>query len=443
MMGMLMYYLFLIPLIFMGYWWGLMLMLMFGFFVFLNQIWFKDFFCMVSYNLGGDLLSMCMIFLSVWIILLMILASFSVYSFNNYYFEFMFIIYLLFIFLFLSFSVCDLFMFYLFFESSLIPTMLLILGWGYQPERLTAGFYFMFYTLVASLPLLISIFFIKYNYFCSFYFLLYFGCNFYLYFFMILAFLVKMPLVFVHFWLPSAHVEAPVSGSMILAGVLLKLGGYGLMRVFMFFNNLEFKWNYFFISLSMYGSVIVGILCLYQTDIKSLIAYSSVAHMALVISGIFICNYWGLYGALILMIGHGLCSSGLFCLAGVIYEKVHSRSFIINKGLIVFMPSLSLFWFILSVNNMASPVSLNLMGEIMLIIGILGWSSICLLFLGLLSFFSCCYSIYLYSYLYHGNFYSGFNIFSIPQYREYLVIFFHLIPLNLLILKSDIFILWF
>nr|QSH91015.1 NADH dehydrogenase subunit 4 [Triatoma dimidiata] len=443
MMSMLFYLFFLIPFSLFNLWWFMVLYLMAGVFYYLNTFWFFNYYSMVSYSFGGDVLSMCMIFLSFWIVALMIVASYSVYKFNNYSGEFVAVNIFLLIFLVLSFSTSNLFLFYLFFESSLIPTLFLIFGWGYQPERLSAGFYLLFYTLFASLPLLLGIFYIARTSSGVFYFLITVDCNFYLFISMILAFLVSMPMIFVHFWLPSAHVEAPIAGSMILAGVLLKLGGYGLMRVSNFICDYLFKFGYVFIGLSLYGAFLVGFLCLYQVDIKSLIAYSSVAHMGLVLCGIFSMNSWGLWGSLVLMIGHGLCSSGLFCLANVIYERVLSRSLVINKGLIVFMPSLSLFWFILSSNNMASPPSLNLLGEVMLINGIMSWSSLSLIFLGFSSFLSCCYSIYLYSYVQHGFVYSGLTKFGFNSLREYFLIFCHLVPLNFIILSGDIFVLWF
>nr|QKN22821.1 NADH dehydrogenase subunit 4 [Linshcosteus costalis] len=439
MMSMLLYLFFLIPLSLYNMWWMIVLYLMLGVFYYLNTFWLLDYYSMVSYSFGGDTLSMSMIFLSIWIVLLMIIASYSIYKLSDYSKEFLVINLLLLLSLVLSFSTVNLLMFYLFFESSLIFTLFLIFGWGYQPERLSAGFYLLFYTLFASLPLLLGIFYIWENSCSLFYFLIEVDCDVYLFISMVFAFLVKMPMIFVHFWLPKAHVEAPIAGSMILAGVLLKLGGYGLMRVSYFIYDYLYSVSYIFIGLSLYGVFIVGFLCLYQVDIKSLIAYSSVAHMGIVLCGIFSVNSWGLNGALVLMIGHGLCSSGLFCLANIVYERVFSRSLMISKGLISLMPSLSLFWFILSSNNMSSPPSLNLLGEVMLINSIMGWSPLSFLYLGFSSFLSCCYSIYLYSYVQHGALYSGLTKLGPNYLREYLLILCHLLPLNLLILEGDIF----
>nr|AND96715.1 NADH deshydrogenase subunit 4 [Digitonthophagus gazella] len=413
------------------------------FFLFLLNFSYSYMFKSISYFLGCDLLSFTMVLLSLWVCALMIMASESV-NYKNYFNNFFLLIILfLMFFLFVTFTSMNLFLFYLFFEMSLIPTLILIVGWGYQPERLQAGIYLLFYTLFVSLPMMISIFYYYEKFFVlDFFFMNNLVSNIYMYLCMNLAFFVKMPMYLVHLWLPKAHVEAPVSGSMILAGVLLKLGGYGLMRLMSVFLEIGMKINMIFVVISMYGGLLVSLICIRQIDIKSLIAYSSVAHMGLVLGGIMTISYWGMCGALVMMLAHGLCSSGLFCLANINYERLLSRSMFLNKGLINLMPSMSLWWFLLSSSNMAAPPSFNLLGEIMLINSLISWNNLCMLMLMFLSFFSAVYSLYLYSYTQHGKLFSGIYSFSNGVVREYLLLMLHWLPLNILILKSEYFCLW-
>nr|YP_009759749.1 NADH dehydrogenase subunit 4 [Phauda flammans]QIQ56360.1 NADH dehydrogenase subunit 4 [Phauda flammans] len=446
MMKFLFFMIMMIPLCFFkNMFWMVLMMLFMMMLLFMNISISIMNFSNLSYMLGCDMISYGLILLSIWICILMIMASENLYKMNFYSNFFLLNIMILLIMLYLTFSMMNLFLFYMFFESSLIPTLMLIIGWGYQPERIQAGGYLLFYTLFVSLPLLLGIFFIfnELNS-MSIYFLKFYNFNMiFLYFSMIMAFLVKMPMYFVHLWLPKAHVEASVSGSMILAGVMLKLGGYGLLRFMIMLSKVGMKFNLIWIVISMIGGFYISLKCLSQIDIKSLIAYSSVAHMSLVIGGIMTMNYWGYMGAYILMIGHGLCSSGMFCLANINYERLYSRSLFINKGLMNFMPSMSLWWFLLLSSNMAAPPSLNLMGELSLMNSLVGWSWMSMMMLMLISFFSAGYSLFLYSFTQHGKFNSGIYSFYLGVSREYLLLMMHWLPLNMLVLKIDYSMIWF
>nr|QHD47934.1 NADH dehydrogenase subunit 4 [Kamimuria klapaleki] len=445
MLKMLIMLIFLIPLCFVGQgWWMVQSVLLLMTFAMIMSSMSGSFFVGLSYFMGWDVLSYGLILLSFWICVLMVMASESIYRVNNYYMFFLFMVLMLLIFLYCTFSSMNLFLFYLFFESSLIPTLFLILGWGYQPERLQAGVYLLFYTMLASLPLLVGIFYLE-DVQNSLFIPLGVSTNFnhvLIYLALIMAFLVKMPMFMVHLWLPKAHVEAPVSGSMILAGVLLKLGGYGLLRMFSILSLSGLMWNFIGISVSLVGGVLVSFICLRQTDLKALIAYSSVAHMGIVLGGLMTMTYWGLSGSLTLMIAHGLCSSGLFCLANISYERMGSRSLLINRGLMNFMPSMTLWWFLLSSCNMAAPPSLNLLSEIGLLNSLVGWTWVTMVMLSFLSFFSAAYTLYLYSYSQHGKVYSGIYCCASGFLREYLLLLLHWLPLNLLILKAEPCMIW-
>nr|YP_009738175.1 NADH dehydrogenase subunit 4 [Hippodamia variegata]QIB71475.1 NADH dehydrogenase subunit 4 [Hippodamia variegata] len=439
-MMVLLYLVFLIPLSFLNKFWLLKNFLVLLSFIFLMKMSFLHY-SYISFFLGYDFLSYFLVLLSIWIGFLMFMASEKLFKMSDFSEMFSITLIILLMFLVLTFFALNIFMFYMFFEASLIPVLILILGWGYQPERIQAGMYMFFYTIMASLPMLLFIF----NYYFKFNSM---DMNFMsadlfsvvLYYMMLMVFLVKLPMFLFHLWLPKAHVEASVAGSMMLAGVMLKLGGYGLMRFLQLFLTLGVQLNFFLINLSLLGGIIVSFTCLRQSDLKALIAYSSVVHMGLMMAGLLTLNLWGFTGSLMIMLAHGLCSSCLFVLVNLSYERLFSRSIYINKGMLNIVPFLSLWWFLLVIANMAAPPSLNLLGELMLINSLINYSYLMMPLIMVISFFSAVYCLYLYSYSQHGKFFMGLYSFKMISYRELNLIILHWVPLNLILLKSDYFI---
>nr|YP_009230456.1 NADH dehydrogenase subunit 4 [Pseudorhombus dupliciocellatus]AID59797.1 NADH dehydrogenase subunit 4 [Pseudorhombus dupliciocellatus] len=398
--------------------------------------------------MGTDALSTPLLVLSCWLLPLMILASQNHMASEPLNRQRMYISLLISLqfFLILAFSATEVILFYVMFEATLIPTLIIITRWGNQAERLNAGTYFLFYTLAGSLPLLVALLLLQNSagtlslltlpytdpmllssYADKFWWA---AC--------LLAFLVKMPLYGVHLWLPKAHVEAPIAGSMILAAVLLKLGGYGMIRMMLLLDSLTKDLCYPFIALALWGVVMTGSICLRQTDLKSLIAYSSVSHMGLVAAGILTQSSWGLAGSLILMIAHGLTSSALFCLANTNYERTHTRTMLLARGLQTALPLMASWWFISNLANLALPPLPNLMGELMIIISLISWSWWTLLLTGAGTLITAAYSLHMFLTTQRGPLPTHILTLEPSHTREHLLITLHLAPLILLIFKPEL-----
>ena len=343
-----------------------------GFFQFLTKLnWFP--LLTLNFTLGIDGISLFFILLTTLLIPLCLLASWNSvsHSLKEFLIAFLFLNFLLIG----VFCVLDLLFFYIFFESVLIPMFLIIGIWGSRERKILAAYYFFLYTLLGSVIMLLAVLYIleqvgstDYEVLLTFFFSE--VEQKFLWFAFFLSFASKVPMMPVHLWLPEAHVEAPTAGSVILAGVLLKLGTYGFIRFSLpLFPQASFFFTPFMYTIASASVVYTSFTAIRQTDFKRIIAYTSIAHMNLVILGIFSFNLVGIEGAIFQSLSHGFVASALFLVIGVIYDRYRTRIVQYYGGLASIMPIYVVIFLIFTMANIGLPGTSSFIGEFLILAG--------------------------------------------------------------------------
>ncbi|SOC45686.1 NADH dehydrogenase subunit M [Rhizobium subbaraonis] len=326
----------------------------------------------IAYHLGVDGISMLFVILSTFLMPFCVLASWN--SVEKRLKEYMIAFLILEVFMVGVFVSLDIVLFYVFFEAGLIPMFIIIGVWGGK-DRVYASYKFFLYTLLGSVLMLLAIMAMYWQAgTTSIPELLAYGfpeqMQTWLWLAFFASFAVKMPMWPVHTWLPDAHVQAPTAGSVILAGILLKLGGYGFLRFSLpMFPLASDYFAPFVFTLSVVAIIYTSLVALVQEDIKKLIAYSSVAHMGYVTMGIFAANEQGVQGALFQMLSHGIVSGALFLCVGVVYDRLHTREIAAYGGLANNMPKYAVAFMIFTMANVGLPGTSGFVGEIMTLLG--------------------------------------------------------------------------
>ena len=328
----------------------------------------------LNYTLGIDGISLFFVILTTFLTVICILTSLS---FLNFFFkEYLICFFFLEFCLIQVFCVLDLFFFYLFFESVLIPMFLIVGVWGSRERKIRAVYQLFVYTLIGSFFMLIAIIYIYLKKNTTDIQILWYTNfteleQFFLWLAFFLSFAVKIPMVPFHIWLPEAHAEAPTSGSIILAGILLKLGGYGFLRFSLpLFPQATIYFTPFIFLLSIIAIIYGSLTTLRQIDLKKIIAYSSISHMGFVTLGIFSLNTQGVEGSIFLMLSHGIVSSALFFCVGVLYDRYKTRILKYYNGLTITMPLFVCFFMFFMFSNISFPGTSSFVGEFLVLLGL-------------------------------------------------------------------------
>ncbi len=361
----------------------------------------------VNYHLGVDGISVLFILLNSFITVLVVIAGWEVI--RNKVAQYMAAFLVMSGLLNGSFAALDAVLFYVFFEATLIPMYLVIGVWG-GPNRVYAAVKFFLYTLLGSLLMLIAFLYLYNKSGGSFAVLDYhklplpLNAQILLFIAFLMAFAVKVPMWPVHTWLPDAHVEAPTGGSAVLAAILLKLGAYGFVRFSLpILPDASHYLAGFMIALSLIAIMYIGLVALVQTDMKKLIAYSSISHMGFVTLGFFIFNAYGMEGGLVQMISHGFVSAALFLCVGVLYDRMHSRNIADYGGVVNTMPKFAALMMLFAMANCGLPATSGFVGEFMVIVGAMKFNFWIAFLAGTTLVFGAAYTLWMYKRVIFGE----------------------------------------
>nr|YP_009774168.1 NADH dehydrogenase subunit 4 [Caulacanthus okamurae]QIZ74785.1 NADH dehydrogenase subunit 4 [Caulacanthus okamurae] len=388
-------------------------------------VWFPS--LNFHYSIGLDGISLFFLILTTFLIMVCILISWS--AVKKYLKEYLISFLILEFFLIQVFSVLDILLFYVYFESVLIPMFLIVGIWGSRLRKIRAAYQFFLYTLIGSVLMLLALLVIYFQTGSTDLQVLWYSqfsetkqTILWLAFFA--SFAVKIPMVPFHIWLPEAHAEAPTAGSVILAGILLKMGGYGFLRFSLpmfpvasiFFSPLIF-------TLSLIAIIYGSLTTLRQIDLKKIIAYSSVSHMGFVTLGIFSFNLQGLEGSILLMLSHGLVSSALFFCVGILYDRYKTRVIKYYTGLMQVMPLFGLFFLFFIFTSMGFPGTSSFIGEILVLMGCFQTSTFLTFFAALGVILGASYSIWLFNRVNFGSLKLKYiKIYQDVSRREFIVL---------------------
>jgi len=370
---------------------------------------------------GIDMISYIFMLLTAFVFLCVFILTMQYY--NEEYIKRLIILLFVLYFLLLNVFTCqNLFGFFFFFESTVIPMYFIVMIGGSRFQKTKASYMLVFFTVLGSLLMFISVCYLYYkfntvniNILIKHMNKLSFMEQVLIWFSFFFSFAIKIPMYPFHTWLPEAHVEAPTFGSIILAGIILKIGIYGMIRILLTLLPGICEYLQLYVcTLAIISALYASILAIRQTDIKRIIAYASIAHMNIIVAGFFTLNHIGVYGAIFQSVSHGLVSTGLFIMVGYLYERYHTRSIMYFSGVTLTMPIFCTFFFLLTIANISFPLTSNFVGELLLFISI-GKYNVIILYVSLISIiFNAMYSLWLFNRIVFGN----TNIRKIQYYKD-------------------------